>query len=157
MTDSLCLASGLLLGIALGLWCGQMLLALLAYWRSISTLVKSFKAIVMYLFGAGGGAVIIGVLATPGSLILYAAGIGIGLIIGRFLQLPALVKEMAKQRETLERQLPDTLPTRELLINLATKPPRRVQFEGDLSEERLMEMYKRALDKWREREHSDTI
>lgn len=79
--------AAVVVGVALGLWSGQMFLALLKYWTDAKVVSGSFMSLVSFLLGGGGGAVITGWLA-PSVVAWYVLGLSAGLIIGRFIPLP---------------------------------------------------------------------
>lgn len=82
--------AGGILGFALGLWSGQMFLAMLVYWKGADVAVRSFMAMVVFVVGGGGGAVVVRfVTASPGiDAGSYVLGLAGGLVAGRFVRLP---------------------------------------------------------------------
>jgi hypothetical protein len=153
LMDTAWYATSSVLGLALGLYFGRLLTAVIVHWESTKTVSRVSVALVTFLLGgAGGTALFEGVLEAPTG-VLYMGGLAVGMIVAFFRpRLPAqytieTVLQVVRMSEALRDEVPD-VEERALLILAPLVPPKQIQRDSKMNEGQLARDLEAAADKF---------
>ena len=139
-----------LIGLALGLHCGRLFTAFIAYWESTGTAERAFKSVVLFLLGGGGTAGIFG-LFSGSHAALYLIGLAFGMIFTFFW--PRMPPQhtyggtltIIQMSELLQASVPDA-GKRARLILATLAPPKAIEHDERISEKELAKELEDAAD-----------
>ncbi len=144
-------AAAIVVGLAFGLYFGRLLTAVVTHWEGTATAVKWSTAVIGFLLGGGGGAVIFRVLSGTSDSVFYLLGLGVGMIAAFFFpRMPArysleTFKHVVKMSDALRDEVPDP-EERALLILAPFTPPKSIAREADIDENELASRLEHATD-----------
>jgi len=139
-------------GLALGLFAGRFLNAILMFWESTAVAVKAFRTIILFLLTFGGAAGALWLFKSDDLAIAYCGGLGLGLLIAFFMPLPAvLTARLAKQVARVQEAIPEGVTDRDqrrLLSLNAILPPEALRRTEAIDSNELGRRLETALDNW---------
>ena len=142
--------AGPLVGLSLGLHCGRLFTAFIAYWESTGTAERAFKSMVLFLLGGGGGAGIFG-LFSGSHAALYLIGLATGVVFTFFWpRMPPRytykgVLRIIEMSEAMRDSVPN-VDKRARLILTPLAPTKAVERDEKISEKELAEKLEEAAD-----------
>ena len=144
-------AAAIVVGLALGLFCGRLLNAVYVHWESAATAVKASRGLIAFLLGGGGGAVIFHALSGSHEPTFYLLALGLGMLAAFFFaKVPPryslqTFRHVIRLSEALRDEVPDP-EARALLILSTFAPPRMIEEEAGMDQAALAGQLERATD-----------
>lgn len=144
-------AAAIILGLALGLFFGRLLNAVIINWENTATAVKGSIGVIAFLLGGGGGAVIFRALSGSQEPVFYLLALGIGMIAAFFFAKvpPRYSLETFTQLVSLSDKLRNEVPDarqRALLILSVFAPPKVIEREAGIDRADLARQLEQATD-----------
>ena len=152
-----------LVGISLGLYFGRLMAAVILHWESSGTAVKTWMAVVAFVFGAGavGSTALFGVISSLDHGAFYLGGWAVGAIFSYFQpRLPTFaqlqprlppdytlesVQNVVRMSEELRDDISDA-EKRALLIAATLIPPKSIERREHINEQELARALEDATD-----------
>jgi len=139
-------------GLALGIYFGRLLKAVLANWEGTATAVKWSITAITAVLGGAGGAVGVKFLSGPHAASTYLLGVGGGLLLALLLPVKttpvslAVLKTIVAMSDRLQSEHPDQAK-RATLILLGIAPAKAIERVEGINEKDLAKEIENATDK----------
>ncbi len=144
-------AAAIVVGLALGLFLGRVLNAVVINWESTAAAAKWSLTVIAFVLGGGAGAVIFQAFSETQQANFYLLGLGVGMLAAyRFAKAPRRYSletftHVVKMSEALRDSVPD-VEERALLILTPFTPPKAIERDTGMKPSELADKLERATD-----------